>query len=558
MRVMSLTLLFILSSITLALLSGCATRHTFAPHLADTAGALKKTYYQGELRTEDNTLIRFTVFQPALKPGETAPLIMQGNPFGFWRLSGRHTPISHILTTGDVMRDAWDAGYWVLSWDQRGHGDSGDEMHIADPRKEGRDISQLIDWAQKNLAITSINGDPRVGMMGESMGAGVQLVASAIDPRIDALVPIAPWYDLESSLAPNQVPKSGWLSLLVLAGNTIADLDASFIPAYWHARGGVIDSWVMDEFKDHDVEWFCNNGQPPHADALIIQGFRDVLFPVNNALDIRACMQKAGRDVRVVGIDGGHLLPVSQHTPGWVIGWHVEKELNCNGTTQRTRDVIMNWFEGKLRDRQERLAEVPTFCLTGDALVDAAGAPPAAQTFEIARAHVGSGASGMIEWMGRPLDRVGNLFVSTKGRDWQKPGNGWLRPARVPLHRAEKDEWVVGVPRVSITVDNTDRDDPMLFLQVAAWRPGAGSYRVLSEQVTPIRGSGKIETDLMAVRGKIKAGEVVGLLVRGYQEQYRFSGSGWGTDASISGSIDLPMAAASVPAGKASAAVAGN
>lgn len=528
------------------LLSGCATRHTVAPRLLDTAGALKKTYYQGELRTEDNVLIRFTVFQPALPAGATAPLIVQTHPFGLWRLSGPNSALSHVLTSGEVLRRAWGDGYWVISFDQRGHGDSGDVMHIADPEKEGRDVSRIIDWAQQNLAITAVDGDPRVGMIGESYGAGIQLVASSQDPRIDALVPIAGWYNLERVLAPNGVPKSGWMTILVLAGNTIADFDTRLNSAYWHARGGVVDQWVLDELATHDVSSFCRKGGGPHADALIVQGFRDVLFPVNEALDVRSCMQKAGRDVRFVAVDDGHLLPMSQRSPGWLMGWNIEKTLHCEGRTQKTSEVIYAWFEAKLRDRRERLAEVPTFCLTGDEVVDAVGAPPPAQHFDVARVHVGSGASGMVEWMARPLDYVGNWFVSAQGADWQRPSNGWLRPAVVPLLRAEKDEWVVGVPHASLTIDDADRADPMLFLQVAAWRPGSGSYRILSQQVTPVRGTGQVNTDLSAVRGKIMAGEVVGLLVRGYQAQYRFSGSGWGTDASISGSIDLPIALAGV------------
>ena len=527
------------------LFSACATRHTEAPQLMDAAGTLTETWYQGELRADDNTLIRFTVFQPALKPGETAPVIVQTHPFGLWRVSSPRSPMGHIFTSGHVVRQAWHDGYWVISFDQRGHGDSGDEMHIADPEKEGRDVSRIIDWAQKNLAVTAVDGDPKVGMIAESYGAGVQLVASALDPRIDALVPIGGWYDLERVLAPNGVPKSGWLTLLLLAGNTFADYDNRLNGAYWRARGGHIDQWIRDEYASHDVSWFCERGRAPQADALILQGFRDVLFPVNEGLDVRACLQKAGRDVRFIGVDGGHLLPMSQHTPGWSLVFHVEEKLHCNGGEQRTQDVIYAWFEAKLRGRRERLADVPEFCLTGDPAIDNAGAAPARQRFEVARAHVGSGASGLAEWIGRPLDHVGNWFVPDDGDDWNEAKDGWLRPALIPLQRIEQPQWVIGVPHASLTVDNADREMPTLFLQIAAWRPGSGSYRVLSQQVTPLRGTGAIETDLSAVRGKLEAGEVLGLLVRGYHEQYRFSGSGWGTDASISGSIELPVAPAS-------------
>jgi len=528
-------------------LLACATRHTEAPRLLAADGSLRKTHYQGEFVADDGVKIRFTVFQPALRPGERAPLLLQTNPFGLWRLSGPHTPISHVLTSGDVLRDAWEAGYCVVSFDQRGHGDSGDIMHIADPRKEARDVAQMIDWAVANLAVAQRDGDPLVGMVGESLGAGVQLVASVSDPRIDALVPIAPWYDLERTLAPNRVPKSGWLTLLVLAGNTLADYDSRLNGAYLKARGGDIEPWVLAYFDDHDVGWFCERGRAPHADVLVLQGFRDVLFPVNEGLDIHACLARAGRDARFIGVDGGHLLPGAQRSPGWVPGWHIEDTLACDGRTQRTRDVIMAWFDGKLRGQPGKLAQVPRFCLTGDAGVDAAGAPPPATEFVLPRVHVGSGASGLVEWAARPLEHAGNWFVRNDAADWQRARDGWLRPARMPLLRADRALWVAGVPRATFTVDNTDREQPVLFVQVAAWRPGSGSYRVLSEQVTPLRGNGTVSTELAAVRGRIAPGEVVGLLVRGYQNQYRFSGSGWGTDASLSGRVQLPLADATGP-----------
>ena len=101
--------------------------------------------------------------------------------------------------------------------------------------------------------------------------------------------------------------------------------------------------------------------------------------------------------------------------------------------------------------------------------------------------------------------------------------------------------WVVGVPKVTVNFSETDRNEPILFLRLAAWKPGSGNYRVLSQQVTPVKGNDEQTIELNAVRHKLKKGEVVGLLVNGWSSQFRLSGSGLGTDASISGSIDLPV-----------------
>ncbi|MFP5440733.1 MAG: hypothetical protein ACLGHJ_04510, partial [Gammaproteobacteria bacterium] len=367
------------------------------------------------------------------------------------------------------------------------------------------------------------------------------------DPRIDALIPIGGWYDLERVLAPNDVPKSGWLTILVLAGNTIAQYDRRLNGAYWRARQGHIEQWVRDEFDDNDVGWFCERGQPPQADALLLNGYRDVLFPANEGFDIHRCLVDAGRDARLITVADGHLLPGTQRSPGWLVGWHIEKELDCEGRKQKTADVMFAWLEAKLRDRDDLLAGVPTYCLTGDPAIDALGSPPPTVPVALGKAHIGTGMSGMVEWIARPLDHVRNWFVPARlPDDWQAPKNGGLRPARIPLAVMDRPTWVVGVPRARVTISDTDREDAVVFLRVAAWRPGSGSYRVLSEQVTPLRGAGSHEVDLMAVRGKLEAGEVLGLLAQGYNAQYRFSGSGFGTDAAVSGHVDVPMA----PAGR--------
>ena len=44
-------------------------------------------------------------------------------------------------------------------------------------------------------------------MIGESYAGGVQYIASALDPRLQAIVPITTWYDIVDSLVPNGVSK---------------------------------------------------------------------------------------------------------------------------------------------------------------------------------------------------------------------------------------------------------------------------------------------------------------------------------------------------------------
>ena len=123
------------------------------------------------------------------------------------------------------------AGYNVLTWDPRGFGASGGTAEVDSPKFEGRDVSALIDYvARQPEAQLDERGDPRVGMAGGSYGGGIQLVAAAIDHRIDAIVPDIAWNSLETSLGKNDTVKSGWgLALYAASAAAGARLDPEIV-----------------------------------------------------------------------------------------------------------------------------------------------------------------------------------------------------------------------------------------------------------------------------------------------------------------------------------------
>lgn len=531
----------------LLFLAGCTTFNSTAPpERAGAGGPRPARHYQAQLMADDGTLIRFTVYQPALEPGATAPLILHTHGFGLHRMSRPHFSLyATFLEPGKAARLAWQRGYWVISYDQRGHGDSGDVAHVLDPDREGRDVSNLLDWAGRHLALATEDGDPRVGMLGESYAGGIQGIASALDPRIDAVIPITTWYDLDAALVPNDVPKSAWLTTLINLGNLFARLDPDLNVAYRTAMTGNMDPAIRARLRAHGVGAFCARGEYPAADALLVPGFRDVLFPVNDALAARDCWARAGRDVRVVAIEHGHLAPTAQWSPS-LKPWHMARTVRCGDRVIPMRELFLAWFDAKLKDDALAGESVPRFCFTGDDGVDAAARPPDGVPFTVPPVRVGGGASGLHEWVLRPLDHLGNLFRPARlPDDWQRVRDGRSRPARVPLLVADRPTWVAGIPRATLTVSGTDRDDAIVFLRLAAWRPGRGSYRVLSQQVTPVRGEGPHELDLAAVRYRLSADEVLGLLLQVHSNQFRGTGSGLRTRATVEGSVTLPLAAAS-------------
>jgi ABC-2 type transport system ATP-binding protein len=525
-------------------LAGCTQYNKGAVYLYDRDNNRGKYKFHSELVTEDGTKIRFTVFQPGMPATARRPLIIHAHGFALTRMKGRVGMYGSLLLTGKAAIEAWDAGYYVISIDQRGHGASGGKIGLIDPDKEAKDISAVIDWADKHLYISRKNGDPRVGMIGESYGGAVQLMASVKDPRIDAIVPVTTWYDLNDALLPNGVAKSDWAMFLGGVGYLFNPFHMDNAMAGQMAREVLFDApqpALREKLARNSLASHCSGEEMPHADALIIHGFRDTVFPLNQGLAMRECFQRAGKDVRLIAIEHGHLAPTAQLSPGLPV-WYAPDAVTCGDRTLDFRDIVVAWFDTKLRDKN-RSHMVPALCLTGDKAVDEDGLPPLV-AFDIPATAIGTGSSGLFEWIARPLQAGGNVLVADATPDdwWTLRKDGGLRPGRVPLLRANSPLWIAGAPTVSLDITATDRDDAVVFLRLAAWQPGKGSYRVLSQQVTPVRGPGHHEIALAAVRTQLQPGELVGLLVQGYSNQFRLTGSGFGTDATVSGRISLPIA----------------
>lgn len=85
--------------------------------------------------------------------------------------------------------------------------------------------------------------------------------------------------------------------------------------AYRDTQQQQLNPSIYDFLKTHQASWFCQREQRPQADALIIQGFRDVLFPFNEGVKATKCLQEANRQVHLIGVEGGHLQPFAQHSP---------------------------------------------------------------------------------------------------------------------------------------------------------------------------------------------------------------------------------------------------
>lgn len=218
-----------------------------------------------------------------------------------------------------------DAGYAVLSFDQRGFGESGGHAYVENPTVEGHDVRALVDlvadldWVEQDGP-----GDPRLAAIGGSYGGGYQFLAAFEEQRrgrpvFDALAPEITWNDLADSLAPQGVVRTAWAAALTAGG---APTDALPKRIYKALAEGV----ATGQFPDGSVpgtenlyDFFEKNGpkwQVPRAGRLDIpvlfgQGTTDSLFPLAQGLaNWRTALTPAARARSIfVGYNGGHVLP---------------------------------------------------------------------------------------------------------------------------------------------------------------------------------------------------------------------------------------------------------
>jgi len=356
-----------------------------------------------EIAETGDTLV-FQVMEPSeLVAGDSYPLVLHGHGYG----GSRNT------TPSAFQQRLRDAGYYVISIDQRGFGESSGTVRVMSPDFEGRDLIALLDWAEDLEGLRRrANGKMMLGSYGGSYGGMYQWLLAGADPeeRLRVIAPdIAP-YDLTDSLDPNNVIKTGWALALVAggeagvltglgSGDPAAQLQTTLDrlanaellrqdPVIYESvvRGGLTNNFPepsFNLFRYHSLRYFCENepagsqagftiGQPDpitvepgglhEIDALLTQGFRDTLFNFNEAANSYDCLQDKGGDVRLLTHQSGHILPASLGTAGledpldpFYAALTVPAFQDAGGSrTCGSLDldaVTFAWFEEKLRDQ---------------------------------------------------------------------------------------------------------------------------------------------------------------------------------------------------------------
>jgi ABC-2 type transport system ATP-binding protein len=255
-----------------------------------------------DLTSFDGTTIRIHWFPDPLSPGgRTHPTVLMGPGWG----SSGDTDTSEAGIQGALsIAQLWRGGFNVLTWDPRGFGHSGGEAEVDSPDDEGRDVSAMLNWVAQEAGVQLDRpGVPRVGMVGESYGGGVQFAAAERDCRIDAIAPTIAWHSLGTSLDKNQSPKTGWGNILASVSSS-AKLDPEITAADNEMNTtGTIDATAVSFFESRGPAQFLSRVKVP---TLILQGTVDDLFTLDEGIENYQALHRQGTTVSMAWFCGGH------------------------------------------------------------------------------------------------------------------------------------------------------------------------------------------------------------------------------------------------------------
>lgn len=517
------------------------------------------------------TEIYLTVMLPERCPGEQFPLVLQSHGYGGSRRTalaadGSLYPQHAGLTAIDELTTALPHhNYVVISWDQRGHGESqprnaGGYARLNAPDVETVDARALLDWAYDHADLlqlwpqdgSGVAKDLHVGTLGYSYGGAAQLPLAALDRRIDTLVPVATWYKLQHSLAAEEALKQSWTQLLCLfavtpsdgaiigtintpAIDTLCNNVAIRQPLAFNTRtydelierigrASALPRPVSEEeftgLFDRGMGYFrrlqsaglpWNFGEPaaqlPPVPALFLQGNRDGLFNLTEGYLNWRYFRAAGGDARLLSMETGHLTPFAAQVDGTA---------NCGGL--QGVQVILAWFDYHLKGlRSAAYDALPRLCISVQASPGAPAGPEVG--VELEQMPIGS-----LDGSGALPVRAQRLEIDIRFSDG--------RPSFVPLMEITEADYVLaGIPtigRITVTPGAGAAHDAIALVGVGLRR--GGQLHLIDDQILGVR-EGVRSTNrfidegdplmLPAIGEVLQQGDELGLLF--YEQQVQYS-----------------------------------
>ncbi|MES2424681.1 MAG: CocE/NonD family hydrolase [Pseudomonadota bacterium] len=374
---------------------------------------------------QPQSTIAFSLLLPKRCPGDQFPLVLQSHGYGGNRLKtiapNGELPSSspHFPSIDGLVQALPHHGYVVISFDERGHGDStGASARIIDPNAEVQDARRILDWAFDNAAQYNIETLPKsgiakdlnVGTIGYSYGGGFEMPLAALDARIKTIVPNGTWNDLLYSLLPGNGVKLSFDGLLCLLATTastsampntgvnntplvaalcntvgVQGLFASTLRSRTELQDALASPLTLPRpvqaseidpfFGSHSTSYFERQqaaSQPwgfgetqaklRPVPALFLQGNRDTLFNMNDAYWNARYFKSTGADVRLLTTEGGHMNPLANQLEGTA---------NCGAVNGL--GSILAWFDKQLKQVDSaNFNAIPKVCIS---VADTVGTP---------------------------------------------------------------------------------------------------------------------------------------------------------------------------------------
>ncbi|HEX4880467.1 MAG TPA: CocE/NonD family hydrolase [Limnobacter sp.] len=552
---------------------------------------------QVTLQAFDGTTLALTVYYPDLKSGEPAPLLLHSHGFGATRTQSldfdEATQTSEIGV--DTLQLAYNqkepvagrAGWYVISYDQRGHGDTGGNVTILDPEFEGKDFKTILDWAEANLPNLGYRNkagkpNPVVGTIGRSYGGAFQLIGAGLDERIDAMVPNGTWYDLRYSLAPATVPKTTYLNALVAAGlqSNRGRFDPFLFQGLVEANTvGAVSEEIVTRLGSQGAISYCDltaslpNGLTLKSDipAFFIQGAKDILFNLNEGLLNFECYRQVNNKAKLMFVKFGHsldALAVQQSPADELAGTPAKYAFNES----------LIWLKSSARDCPADAYDAATgrcvmplrklmFQFLAENLVGAAQArsrsylgfdplplPEITAVLEDGKpdptaVEVKAAGAGRprLNAQSAPSDFTPPTMVNTgitgipSGLTSTQVAQ-LSRPSYVALNNANVPGCYVGTPKATVKVEPVgpaSPEAPIVYVGLGMTRAD-GSQSVLHDQITPVKGYGEHSLDLPGISALLNAGDSITLTLQGYSPAFLTTFNRLPVPVNVSASVALP------------------
>jgi pimeloyl-ACP methyl ester carboxylesterase len=296
--------------------------------------------------------------------------------------------------------------------------------------------------------------------------------------------------------------------------------------------------------------------------VLLTQGMVDTLFNFNEAWWNYQCLTAAGAEVTLYTHNGGHALPVAQSPDG------------APAPSGSCPFSSVSWFNSKLRPGGGTVVPAGEACFIfsgSDRVTLAAADVLAPQPLQ----GIASGQKPGYTTRNLP-DLLPSLGTPVPNGLFAAPNGLGANPVAIALGTAQASGVLAGIPFLDVTVTTPgglnelaqDCGDPsvptlrlgcdsIIFAGLGIRSSSTGLYKLIDDQVQPLRGLGRHRVDMVGISERVPAGSQLALLLYGQHAQYF---GGYSRDTTIpsvlvSGSVKLPLYG--LDAGQPDSALAG-